>query len=421
LRSLRAHLKSVNTENKSLAEWRLWLAVNPFFDPTAIWLETKFDAEKLGDFSIDLVTSLPAIPTPKPFPRGSPGLIIFERTPLERIKDDIEKRLRTLDDTVRLRDIVASLPPVSDRRFIPTLVVVHWISQTDANVTDDFTKEVKKHLDKGVFKSLHVLSAPDVSGTLDPKFQEFLKMTTLDLEDQLMETITWKALAKRLTTPFTTVVSDWLDSCWADEQFDWLRYEHVMVAIQNLQMAVVRILLILFENEQRVAVKRIADPESYVHFGKGHMMGPFLDALAKVPIETVERVLQANPSSQYTLKKGSLEHVPAAFDMAVQEFDGGLRERWFAVVSERSSSKRPAEDDESILESLPSSHSQKRLRSDSGSSGDGAISFTNGVSMSPSPSIAPSLSTEGEKPHVSVEMLRSLTQDVLKTYGKHPR
>ena len=51
----------------------------------------QFDAEPLGDFSVELVTALPAIPTPSPFPRGSPGLIVFERTPLEYVKDDIEK------------------------------------------------------------------------------------------------------------------------------------------------------------------------------------------------------------------------------------------------------------------------------------------------------------------------------------------
>ncbi|KAH9927677.1 uncharacterized protein B0H18DRAFT_1003249 [Fomitopsis serialis] len=196
-----------------------------------------------------------------------------------------------------------------------------------------------------------------------------------------------------------------------------------MVSIHNLQSAVVQILLALFGHAQRVEVKRIADPESYVHFGKGHMMGPFLDALAKLPIETAERVVQANPSSQYTFGKDVLEDVLAAFDMAFQLSNGKLRERWLAVVSERSSSKRPAEDDESMLESLPSSHSQKRLRSDSGSSGDAdrVVPFTNGVSVSPSPSIAPSLSTEGETPRVSVQMLRSLTRDVLKTYGKNPR
>ena len=95
LRTLRTHLKSLKLQRSVLAEWRLWLAVNPFFDPTAIWLEKKFDAEPLGDLSVELVTTLPAIATPSPFPRGSPGLIVFERTPLEYVKDDIEKYART--------------------------------------------------------------------------------------------------------------------------------------------------------------------------------------------------------------------------------------------------------------------------------------------------------------------------------------
>ncbi|KZT66323.1 hypothetical protein DAEQUDRAFT_813670 [Daedalea quercina L-15889] len=421
VRSLRTHLKSINTKRRPLAEWRLWLAVNPFFDPTAIWLEKKFDAESLGDLSIELVTALPAVPTPKPFPRGSPGLIVFERTPLERIKDDIEKRLRVLDDIVRLRDIVASLPPVEDRRFIPTLIVVHWIGKDEADVTEDFAKEAKKHLDKGTFKSMHILSAPHISGGLDPQFSEFLKSVTFDLEDHLMETVSWKALTKRFATPFTTAVSDWLDSCWTDDNFDWLRYEHVMAAIRDLQNDVVRLVLALVDRPHDIEVKPVADPESYVHFGKGHMMGPFVDALAKLAIETAEQVLTTNASVQYTVEKARLERTLSDLDAAVQTHSGRLREQWLAAMSERSSSKRPAEDDESVLGSLPSSHSQKRLRSDSGSSGEGIVPLNNGISMSPSPSIAPSLSTEGDKPYVSAAMLRSLTRDVLRKYGKQPQ
>ena len=50
--------------------------------------------------------------------------------------------MRILDDTVRLRDIVASLPPINERRFVPTLVVVHWLSKNDGDVPDDFAEEV---------------------------------------------------------------------------------------------------------------------------------------------------------------------------------------------------------------------------------------------------------------------------------------
>lgn len=117
LRALRTHLKSLKVPRPVLMEWRLWLAVNPFFDPSAIWLEQKFDAEPLGDISAELVTALPAIPTPLPLPQGSPGLIIFERTPLERVKDDIEKYAPPFCSFI-LRLIT---PPADDYAYLRTL------------------------------------------------------------------------------------------------------------------------------------------------------------------------------------------------------------------------------------------------------------------------------------------------------------
>lgn len=116
LRTLRTHLKSLKVQRPVLAEWRLWLATNPFFDPTAIWLEKKFDVKPLDESSPELVTVLPAIPTPEPFPRGSPGLIVFERIPLERIKDDVEKYVTPLC-SLPLRLIV---PPADDCAYSRT-------------------------------------------------------------------------------------------------------------------------------------------------------------------------------------------------------------------------------------------------------------------------------------------------------------
>ena len=79
-------------------------------------------------------------------------------------------------------------------------------------------------------------------------------------------------------------------------------------------------------------------------------MGPFLDGLAKMPIETAEGVLATSSSAQLTVEKAHLERTLGDLDAAIQAHSGKLRERWLSVVSERSSSKRPAEDDESVLE-----------------------------------------------------------------------
>ena len=82
----------------------------------------------------------------------------------------------------------------------------------------------------------------------------------------------------------------------------------------------------------------------------GHMMGPFLDGLARMPIEAAERVLGTSASAQHTVEKARLERALGDLDVAIQAHSGKLREQWLSVVSERTSSKRPAEDDESVLE-----------------------------------------------------------------------
>ena len=81
-------------------------------------------------------------------------------------------------------------------------------------------------------------------------------------------------------------------------------------------------------------------------------MGPFLDGLTKMPIETAERILATTSSAQHAVEKVRIERALGDLDAAIQARGGELREQWLSVVSERSSSKRPAEDDESVLERL---------------------------------------------------------------------
>ena len=78
----------------------------------------------------------------------------------------VRRRLRILDDTVRLRDIVASLPPNAERRFVPTLVVVHWISKNDGDVPDDFAKEVS-WMSARFSNEAHFWAAPEAPGQGD--------------------------------------------------------------------------------------------------------------------------------------------------------------------------------------------------------------------------------------------------------------
>ena len=88
-------MQDLSPESESHAEWRVWLTLNTENDGTAIWLEHKFDLPHSGEWISDSVFSIPATTGPQSgrIPLGSPGLIIFERTPLEGITDPIERSI----------------------------------------------------------------------------------------------------------------------------------------------------------------------------------------------------------------------------------------------------------------------------------------------------------------------------------------
>ena len=73
-------------------QWRVWLSTNSESDATAIWLEHKLDVPDSGEWLTDKVFSIPVLPkTRNPPSPGCPGLILFERTPLEDLDDDLQK------------------------------------------------------------------------------------------------------------------------------------------------------------------------------------------------------------------------------------------------------------------------------------------------------------------------------------------
>lgn len=102
--------------------------MNPDNDGTAIWLERKFDVPSSGRWVSENVFSMGLSPTNPSSSSSSsvesPGLIIFECTPLEGLDDDLERKYRILDDCARLRDVILALP--TDRHYIPSLLLIVW-------------------------------------------------------------------------------------------------------------------------------------------------------------------------------------------------------------------------------------------------------------------------------------------------------
>ena len=73
--------------------WQIWLSMNPESDATAIWLERKFDIPASGSWASDSIFAIPLSPEvlSGSTVSGSPGVIVFECTPLGDVADNLEK------------------------------------------------------------------------------------------------------------------------------------------------------------------------------------------------------------------------------------------------------------------------------------------------------------------------------------------
>ena len=64
--------------------------MNPENDGTAIWLECKFNVPESGQWESESIYSMPLSGVNPQLP-PSPGLIVFECTPLDDVTDDLER------------------------------------------------------------------------------------------------------------------------------------------------------------------------------------------------------------------------------------------------------------------------------------------------------------------------------------------
>lgn len=76
----------------------MWLSMNPESDGTAIWLERKFDVPGTGEWASETVFAVPRADPAE----ASPGLVVFECTPVEGIDDELERYVTC--EAARLKD-----------------------------------------------------------------------------------------------------------------------------------------------------------------------------------------------------------------------------------------------------------------------------------------------------------------------------
>ena len=144
LAAFRAHVG-----NPAPFDYCLWLSLNPENDGTAIWVERKFDMPDSGAWASERVFSIPLAPHAA---SHSPGIVVFESSPLHGVDDEIEKcvcpknrneyahmncirKYRVLDDCARLREVIETFP--EDRHFIPSILFVLWGEDESEVLPDD--------------------------------------------------------------------------------------------------------------------------------------------------------------------------------------------------------------------------------------------------------------------------------------------
>lgn len=175
--------------------------MNPEMDGTAIWLERKFDMPASGQWISEAIFSIPLADNRAS--SYSPGLIVFERTPLEGISDAIDRyfyplvyillrtyllltrKYRVLDDCSRLRDIVGTLP--SRRHFVPSLLIITWVDSKSNDTAVDFNTMVAKLVEDGIVSSHQDFAITVENKDLDATLKEALSTMVIDTEGQLVQ------------------------------------------------------------------------------------------------------------------------------------------------------------------------------------------------------------------------------------------
>jgi hypothetical protein len=94
LEALRANVTKSAREAGALppSNWRCWVSLNPENDGTAIWFEKKFNIPDSGQWDSESVFSVAVFDSAgEDELMPSPGIIVFECTPLEEVGDEIER------------------------------------------------------------------------------------------------------------------------------------------------------------------------------------------------------------------------------------------------------------------------------------------------------------------------------------------
>ncbi|KAK0201245.1 SAC3 domain-containing protein [Desarmillaria ectypa] len=428
----------------SPSEWQIWLSLNPDSDPTAIWLERKFGAPASGRWMGENVFSIPLKSSGAQSALASPGVIIFECTPLEGVTDDLERKYRLLDDCSRLRDIVKSLP--ENRHYVPSLLVIWWAEEENAQPASEVAEMVQKLATEGTVGNFEILSITSMTKDLDFKFAESIGALNFDLEGRLVKGLTVKGVLRLFESILEPFMQEWLDNCSARGSFNWVLYGRFLKVVVDLMRSIVRdsAKLLRIDVEDKIPSfepQNLADSETAFDnalswlagididiatgpisldlqtqrdLGRGFPSLTFLDHIRSL----VHRLVDAEaPKTQTFILKADIEPVTEQFRTAVERYQVQLTQAM--AMSVRRSPKR-----RSVSIETSGSGSKRRRLSVSGSSSSVRSERSPTPSPAPmvngrtSPSPTSSISVSQSEPSlITVAMLRSLTRNMKEKYG----
>ncbi|EIW53027.1 uncharacterized protein TRAVEDRAFT_155881 [Trametes versicolor FP-101664 SS1] len=405
-------LKARLPPDTRLQEWCIWLSTNNVNDKTAIWLEHKFDVPASGRWVSENVFCIHAFDAPEQ--QGSPGLIIFERSPLEGVEDEIERKYRVLDDCARLRDILETRLPPDEERFVPCLLVINWSEKEDDGDTRDFIDMTHKAVRDGSLKHVSYFSVSATAKELDRKFADVVNATPLDTDDRLAVKLSWEDIRKLLVAPVESPISDLVDSCWSDDEFNWTRYDRVVVAVEEILNTALKTILSLFPGvPSHVSIEIPEDLQQPGEMGRGYSTGPFAEGLSNLLATSAQAVLGNKLASPVTLQREALDSAVQDLEDVIETQANRLRQL-AAEAALKASSIGPSPKRRASQEDLRLNGSLSFKRTRMSPSDDGYLDTE--VSVSPPPSTSGATDV-GDKPLVTIAMLRALTRDVLNTYG----
>ncbi|KAH9987627.1 hypothetical protein BJV74DRAFT_494229 [Russula compacta] len=444
LAALRTHVG-----NPAPFDYCLWLSLNPENDGTAIWVERKFDMPNSGAWVSERVFS---IPLAHGAPSHSPGLVVFECSPLHGVDDEIEKKYRVLDDCARLREVIETFP--EDRHFIPSVLFILWGEDESEMLPDDLRRMAGDYEAKSIIGPHAIFSLSSKTKDLDEKFRQVLISMDLDMTGGLVEILSRQEYLQLVIAPWKVFASDWVARCTTDGEVDWVLFSkvfEVLVKLMNtlschfttrldesavsnplpeIRLDGVKSSSELYDatfgwlehkdlrtctpsREFRVMLQshRTSNTDFPVHAS--------VSMLYELSVRCIEGSVRIDRTIQYPIPKRDIEETTREVDSDVGEAAAQLRPVFLFHLRP----KRPPPDDDdaaSVLSMSPSSKRFKSTLSTFSTIDDLAHSGSNELMLPPSSAVSPSTSVttivNEEKPEkvITVAMLRALTQSVLK-------